>query len=118
MGLVAKQSEFLLDMCKLIEKAHTLGFEVTGGELYRTKAQQQLYFMRGQSRTMNSMHLRRLAIDLNFFKQDDGELELTYDKDDMQEAGDFWESLHPDNRWGGNWTTFLDTCHFERRVSW
>jgi len=114
-GLVGKQSGFLLDVCKLIRKAHDLGFIVTGGELYRTKDQQQLYFAIGRSKTMDSMHCKRLAIDLNFFTQDDDVLELTYEKNDMQEAGDFWESLHQDNQWGGNWTTFLDTCHFERR---
>jgi phage terminase large subunit-like protein len=26
---------------------------------------------------------------------------------------DFWESLDPLNRWGGNWD-FIDSCHFER----
>ena len=116
MALVSVQDEFLRNFCFLITRAHELGFVVTGGELYRTKAQQQLYFTRGQSRTMNSMHLKRLAIDLNFFKPNGGSLDLTYDKDDLQEVGDFWESLHADNKWGGNWTSFLDTCHFERRV--
>lgn len=110
-SLVQIQSQFLRHVADLITKAHGLGFMVTGGELYRTKDQQQLYFMRGLSHTMNSQHMKRLAIDLNFFMDGD----LTYDKADIQAVGDYWESLHPQNRWGGNWTSFLDTNHFERR---
>jgi len=48
---------------------------------------------------------------------------LTYVKEDLKPIGEFWESLNPLNRWGGeliigydedNKPKF-DTCHFERR---
>ena len=116
MKLIHKQAEFLIHVTRLLSRAYELGFVVTGGELYRTLDQQKLYIQQGRSQTMNSRHLSRCAIDLNFFlKKADGTLQLTYNKTELQILGDYWESLHPDNRWGGNWRSFKDTPHFERR---
>ena len=112
MPLVNEQAEFLLDAVKLILKATEMGFTLTGGELYRTLEQQQIHFKNGRSKTMKSNHLRRCAIDLNFFK--DGK--LIYDKTLLQPIGDYWESLNPKNRWGGNWHSLVDVPHFERNV--
>ncbi|HEY0720656.1 MAG TPA: M15 family metallopeptidase [Gammaproteobacteria bacterium] len=117
MSLVRTQAEFLIHVTQLLQKAYELGFVVTGGELYRTAEQQKIYMDSGRSKTMNSKHLSRLAIDLNFFIPDaSGSLALTYDKTRLQALGDFWETLHEQNRWGGNWTSFKDTPHFERRA--
>jgi hypothetical protein len=112
MSLVNEQSEFLLDVAKLILKASEMGLVVTGGELHRPLEMQQIYMKTGRSKTMNSMHLKRCAIDLNFFK--DGK--LTYDIGLLKPLGTFWESLNPRNRWGGNWKSFKDVPHFERNV--
>lgn len=109
MSLVSEQAAFLLDVCKLVEFATQQGFVVTGGELYRTAEQQQIYVKTGRSKTMNSRHLQRLAVDLNFFK--DGK--LTYD---TVELGKFWESLSPKNSAGMFWRSFKDAPHFERRT--
>jgi len=118
MGLVSTQSEFLSDVASLIQKANELGFEVTGGELLRTKEQQEIYVNTDKSKTMNSNHLKKLAIDLNFFK--DGRWINGLSKEEckkiLQSIGDFWESLRPGkNSWGGNWKSFFDAPHFERR---
>jgi len=112
MSLVAEQAAFLRDVRKLLARADELGFVVTGGELYRTPEQQEIYVKTGRSKTMNSIHLKRCAIDLNFFREG----RLTYDKTLIKPLGDYWESLDPKNRWGGNWTRFVDVPHFERRV--
>ena len=112
MKLSEHQAAFLLDACKLITYATQQGWTVTGGELYRTLDQQKIYFDAGKSKTMQSNHLRRLAIDLNFLK--DGQLVL--DKPKLQAVGDYWESLNNLNGWGGNWRSFLDVPHFERNV--
>lgn len=112
MSLVAEQAAFLRDVTKLLAKADELGFVVTGGELYRTPEQQEIYVKTGRSKTMNSIHLKRCAIDLNFFVGG----RLTYDKAVIKPLGDYWETLSPKNRWGGNWTRFVDVPHFERRV--
>lgn len=111
MSLVIEQDAFLQDVAKLIVFCKDNGWVVTGGELFRTPEQQAIHIKAGRSKTMSSNHMRRCAIDLNFFK--DGE--LTYDKVALQPVGDFWESLHPKNSWGGNWNSFKDIPHFERR---
>jgi predicted chitinase len=116
MSIVQDQSTFLLQVAELIHKAVALGFQVSAGELYRTPEQQALHVKNGRSTTMSSQHLKRLAVDLNFFKLGaDGQLHLTYDVEELRPIGQFWENLDPANRWGGNWSTFKDTPHFERR---
>lgn len=116
MSMIQEQSTFLLHVSELIRKAAELGFMTSGGELFRTPEQQALHVKNGRSTTMNSQHLKRLAVDLNFFKADpSGEPRLTYDVEALRPLGQYWESLDPANRWGGNWNTFKDTPHFERR---
>lgn len=111
MSLVIQQAKFLLDVCKLISYATNLGFVVTGGELWRTAEQQAIYVKTGRSKTMASNHLRRCAIDLNFFQRG----ELCYDRVALRPIGEYWESLDEKNSWGGNWNSFKDVPHFERR---
>lgn len=112
MSNVREQAAFLLDVCLLINKATEMGFQVTAGELYRTPEQQQIYVKTGRSRTMNSLHLQRRAVDLNFFVNG----KLCYDKDTLAPLGAYWESLHPLNSWGGNGVKLVDTPHFSRGV--
>ena len=112
MSLSQEQAAFLLDACKLIQYATEQGFMVTGGELTRTPEQQAIYLSSGRSKTMNSMHLKRCAIDLNFFK--DGQ--LVSNKTLLDPIGAYWESLDPKNRWGGNFKSLVDCPHFERNV--
>ena len=112
MSNTSEQAAFLLDVCKLIQKATEMGFVVTAGELYRTPEQQQIYVKTGRSRTMNSLHLQRRAVDLNFFKGG----KLTYDKATLAPLGAYWESLDPLNSWGGNGVKLVDTPHFSRGV--
>lgn len=112
MSNASEQAAFLLDMCKLIQKATEMGFVVTGGELYRSPEQQQIHVKAGRSKTMNSLHLSRRAVDLNFFK--DGK--LTYDKAALAPLGAYWESLHPLNSWGGNGIKLVDAPHFSRGI--
>ncbi len=113
MSLVQEQAAFALDVCKLIQSASDAGFVVTLGEAWRTPEQQAIYFKTGRSKTMNSNHIRRLAVDLNFFM--DGV--LIYDIDVLRDLGNYWESLHPKNRWGGNFRNLIDVPHFERNVT-
>ncbi len=112
MSNVSEQAAFLLDVTSLILKAKELGFVVTAGELARTADQQAIYVKTGRSQTMNSLHLQRRAIDLNFFK--DGQ--IIWDKGILAPLGAYWETLHPKNRWGGNFKSLVDCPHFERNV--
>jgi len=110
MSLSTEQAAFLLDACKLIQYATEQGFVVTGGELTRTPEQQAIYVKTGRSKTMNSIHLKRCAIDLNFFK--DGK--IIWDKATIAPLGAYWESLNKTNSWGGNGVSLVDTPHFSR----
>lgn len=108
MSLRQEQSAFVRDLVRLFTHASSLGYEYTLGEVERTVDQQKIYMATGRSKTMNSYHLKRLAADVHFFK--DGV--LCYPR----EIGAYWESLDPKNSWGGNWHSFKDAPHFERRA--
>ncbi len=112
MSLVKEQAEFLRDVCRLVEYASDTGWVVTGGELWRSPEQQAVYVKTGRSNTLQSNHLRRLAVDLNFFKGG----QLVYDIEQIRPLGIFWENLHDRNRWGGNFKSLVDVPHFERNV--
>lgn len=107
MSLGSEQEAFSRDLCQLLTHAFGHGYEVRMGEVLRPVEMQELYVRTGRSKTMDSNHIRKCAADLHFFK--DGV--LCY----PQELGDFWESLSPKNSWGGNWKSFKDQPHFERR---
>lgn len=116
MSLQNEQWRFLQDLAKLIQWAEKNNYTLSGGELYRTIEQQKIYFNSGKSQTMNSNHLKRLAIDLNVFVNG----QLTYDWTTIKPLGDYWESLSVFNRWGGDFNRnekkdgFIDSPHFER----
>lgn len=112
MSLSNEQAAFLLDVCKLVPFATSLGYTVTGGELQRTPEQQKIYVQTGKSKTMDSKHLKKLAIDLNFIK--DGK--LVYDIKELTPIGEYWQSLSPKNSAGMFWKSFKDVPHFERRA--
>ncbi len=108
MSLGIHQEAFAEDLCNLIQHAISLGYKVRIGEVERTLEQQQIYFNTGRSKTMNSRHLKKCAADLHFFK--DGKLCYPH------ELGNYWEGLNRLNSWGGNWNSFKDAPHFERKV--
>lgn len=117
MNLVKEQSAFTNDIASLEKYAIGLGWMVTLGEAWRPEEMQAIYVKQGKSKTMKNSHGKRLAQDLNFFKPTGTGHVLTYAKKDLQIFGDFWEQLNPKNTWGGNWPKFLDTPHFERRLT-
>ena len=65
MNLSDEQWEFLKDVGKLINFIESQGDKATGGELLRTSEQQDIYMKTGKTKTLNSNHLKKLAIDLN-----------------------------------------------------
>ena len=111
-SLRTDQAVFLLNVCKLVQFATSIGFQVTAGELWRPPEMQKIYVQTGRSKTMKSKHLDRLAVDLNFFKAD----KYIIDYNSLVEVGKLWESLHPKNRWGGNFSSFKDLPHFEMNI--
>lgn len=112
MTLGQHQEAFSKDLTKLFLYIQSNGFDIRIGEVERTIYQQRAYMRQGKSKTMNSMHLKRCAIDLFIFKE--GEWVTT--KTELEEIGHYWENLSPKNQWGGNWKSFQDVPHFERHV--
>jgi len=110
-----QQTKFSRDVAKLIQFIVAHGFYLSLGEAYRTPEQAELYAEQGKG-IKNSLHIKRLAIDLNLFTSD-GKY-LTESKD-YEPFGIFWESLDPQNQWGGNFTKrgghIDDPDHFERK---
>lgn len=106
------QEAFLLNVCKLINYIFDNGYTCTGGELYRTPEQAEIYARQNKGIT-NSLHCRRLAIDLNLFH-----LGKYLDKsEDHSLFGEYWKSLHPMNRWGGDFSgKRKDGNHYEMNV--
>ena len=97
MTLGQKQELFSLLLVKLLNKAFELGFDVRCGHLMRC---QNCYI--GHK---NSNHKKKLAIDLNLFKDGD----FMTKSEDHKELGEYWESLHSLCRWGGR---FKDANHY------
>ncbi len=112
MSLRKEQSLFALDIVELLSWATARGYEYTFGEAQRPIEMQRIYVEQKKSLTMKSKHLDKLAFDLFFFK--DGKLLAT--KAEMQEIGNEWEAMSAKNSWGGNWNSFKDIPHFERRI--
>ena len=128
MKLSEHQQAFNRDLAKLTLFANAMRVNLTQGEGYRTQDQQKLYYYgktvhpddgelvvinaKKRTRTMNSNHLKRLAVDFNFFIRG----KLFYRHQLIDEIGRYWVSLDPLNRWGGNFTNFYDAPHFERHL--
>ncbi len=103
-----KQKLFALNVAKLIAYIFDSGLSCTLGEAYRTAEQAALY-AKEKKGILNSQHRDRLAIDIDLFSKT-GEYETKTES--YSHYGKYWESLHPDNRWGGR---FSDGNHFEMR---
>jgi hypothetical protein len=94
-----KQRIFTWNVHHLIEWTYKAGYEMTFGEAFRTAEQAALNAKSGAG-IENSLHTRRLAVDMNLFKNG----EWLQKSEDHRQCGMFWESLHPLNRWGGRFS--------------
>lgn len=111
MSLGREQELFMQDVSKLLVFIHSCGYEIRGGELFRPAQMQKIYLSTGKSKIAVSNHQKKLAIDLHIFNSDGYWLKSVKE---LEPIGMFWESLHPSNRWGGHFKTFIDCPHFER----
>lgn len=94
-----KQSRFARSVPLLLQYMTALGYEFTLGEALRTQAQATANAASGAG-ISNSLHLDRLAIDINLFK--DG-IYLA-ESEAHRPFGTFWKSLGPDFFWGGDFS--------------
>lgn len=110
MSLAEKQALFALNVAKLIVFINEKGFKCTFGEAFRTFEQAQIYAEQGKG-IKNSLHCKRLAVDLNLFSPEGKYLE---DSKDYVQFGKYWESLHGENR-SGCFFSKPDGNHFEMK---
>ena len=94
--LLEQQQHFARMVPRLIDKAHSLGFSVTLGDAYRDS--------RCPYGSKSSRHKRRLAIDINLFK--DGVYQT--DTEAHRPLGEWW--IRQGGIWGG---VFGDGNHYE-----
>lgn len=113
MNLSDKQKTFALNASKLIGYIFQSGFKCTFGDAYRSPEQAKINAAAGKG-IVDSLHCKRLAVDLNLFDLSDKYLA---DTQDYSQFGEYWESLDPLNRWGGRFHHRPDGNHFEMRES-
>ena len=109
MSLSKQQAEFAADVARLILHINEAGYTCTFGEAWRPAVTAEYYAKAGIG-TKDSLHLERLAIDLNLFRNGSW-LSST---EAHRQFGEYWESLSPLNRWGGRFAK-PDGNHYERR---
>ena len=115
MSLIEEQAGFLKDIRKLLDFADAQGFLVTGGELERSLETQSAYVKSGLEASMDSPHLRKCAMTLNFFRANaNDQLEFIQKPADLDAVGTHWETLDPRNRWCGRQGKLVDSNRFVR----
>lgn len=109
MTLREKQSIFCNNAALLIIHINDMGYSCTFGDAFRTSQQASINAVNGTG-IKESLHCKRLAIDLNLFDANGKYLTKT---EDYKFVGDYWAKLHPLNRWGGLFKSRSDGNHFE-----
>lgn len=109
MTLGEKRREFSKHISQLVLWCFDNGYEAQYEEIKRSQAQASANAASGAG-IANSLHLIGLAGDISIFKG--GTLLQTVD--DYRPIGERWKSLHPENAWGGDFTTRPDADHFSR----
>lgn len=109
-----KQVLFSQLAAQLLEHAREMGYEVTLGEAWRSQAmasykpQPTKWYADHGKGVANSLHVQRLALDVNLFK--DGK--LLEKSEEYRPLGEWWETQHPLARWGGRFKHLPDGNHF------
>lgn len=100
MTLGQKQRLFTYNLYLLTQWAYDHGYELTLGDAYRDPRVHGASGEKLSYSSANSNHKLRLAQDYNLF------LDGAYlvDSEDHRPLGEFWKSLHPLNRWGGDFS--------------
>ena len=101
MTLGQKQRLFTKLVAQLIQYAYAQGYELTLGDAYRDPSVHGDVGVKKSYSSANSVHKQRLAIDLNLFK---GGVYQT-STEAHKPLGEYWKSLHPECRWGGDFST-------------
>ena len=108
MSLNTEQVAFTRDVGKLLYYAALKHIDIILAEAYRTPYQAAEYARTGKG-IKNSAHCKKLAVDL--FRYKDGT--VSWDHADYVELGEYWKSIDPKNKWGGDFRS-RDAVHFSR----
>lgn len=108
MKLSTDQQEFCHDIAKLIIWANSIGDRLTFGEAWRPQFVCEYYADHGKG-ISNSLHMERLAVDLNLFVN--GVYQPNTEA--YRHLGAYWKTLNPKNCWGGDFSK-PDGNHFSR----
>ena len=76
---------------------------------------QKILFDAGKSKTMNSKHLKGLAVDIAVYVDGHISWDFQYYKAVAAHVKKVAASLNMSITWGGDWQSFLDGPHFEIR---
>ncbi len=117
--VLTKQFQFSRTLGLFLAWMAEQGYHWTMGDCWRSTDQlmcpncadpvsyQELLRYNGRSKTLNSKHNQRLAVDLNLFTS-----EGTLAKPEQyRPLGEKWKALG--GRWGGDFQSFKDWGHFE-----
>lgn len=99
MSLFEQQAKFAIMAARLILKAEEMGYQVTLGDAYRDP---RIHGAPGVKRgygAANSFHKKRLALDLNLFKNG----VFLQSTEAHRALGEWWESIG--GTWGGRFKT-------------
>jgi hypothetical protein len=97
MTLGEKQRLFSRCVGLLIGWAYKNGYELTFGDAFRSPEQAAANAASGKG-ISNSLHCKRLAVDLNLFING----KYMTDSASYKPLGDYWKTLDPLCRWGGD----------------
>lgn len=105
MKLSTMQQIFTVNIAKLILFADENDYGLTFGDAYRDPRLHGEFGEKKSYSAASSVHKVRLAVDFNLFYVGIYRTGTS----DYRRLGEYWESLHPLNRWGGRWN---DGNHF------
>lgn len=100
MNLAAKQCKFTSNFARLVLKAEELGYRLKVQEWNRDIETQRRYVAEGKSKTLDSKHLDKLAVDVVLYQLSDPVCGIPIlGGEAFRNLGVYWESLG--GRWGG-----------------
>jgi len=109
MSLSKDQQVFALHISYLIQHINAAGYTCTFGDAYRSPKAFGGMGEKGPYGQRTSAHKQRLAVDLNLFKCG----RYLTRTEDHKPIGEYWKALHPDNKWGGDFSN-PDGNHYSR----
>lgn len=95
--LLERQMLFAKLLPRLLDEIYNSGYSCTLGECHRPPEMVEIYAARGSGST-SSVHPLKLAIDIHLFRND----KYLEDTLSHKPLGNYWKSLHPYTRWGGD----------------